>query len=84
MTPRGLVFGAATVDDGGMTKTPHINVSHDVMIRGGVWRGGKGRERGGESRVRAHSRDGGWNVPHLPGGGIGRGSNYPECSTLLD
>lgn len=83
LMPRGLVFGAATVDDGGMTRTPHINVSHEFVVRGGdLTRVDWSRE--GESHLRTHSRGGGWNVPLRPRGEWGRGSNYPECSTLLD
>lgn len=43
--PRGLVFGAATVEDGWITRTPHINVSPGVVERG-YWRGGGGGKEG--------------------------------------
>lgn len=83
LRPRGLVFGAATVDDGGITRTPHINVSHNVVVRSGLCpRAGEG-ERGREPCADTFPRR--WmECPTSPGRGMGRGSNYPECSTLLD
>lgn len=86
LRPRGLVFGAATVDDGGITRKASINVSHGVVRGGGTSQCYV--KKAHPNARKAHSNDGARNV-QLPWARSiptrwTKGSNYPECSTLPD